>query len=167
MKILNELCPYKTVQYRSVCKPWLSIETKDLMETRDKTRERARVSKVDDDWKLYRVQRNRVNKMVNLDRKKHYDDMYSRHHKNKDISATYKAAKNQAGITKNTSPTSFLIEGNKITDPQTMANIQSKTFHEKTSKLLDKLPSSTVDPCAELQKSLDKWGVSRDNRENF
>ena len=63
-----------------------------------------------------------------VDRKKHYDDMYSRHHDNNDVSATYKAAKNQAGITKNMSPTSFLIGGNKITDPQTMANIQSDTF---------------------------------------
>ena len=167
VSILDELCPYKTVQYRSVCKPWLSTETKVLMETRDKTRERARVSNLEDDWSLYRVQRNCVNKLVNRDRKKHYDNIYSRHHENNDVSATYKAAKNQAGITKNTSPTSFLIGGNKVTDPQTMANIQSDTFHDKTTKLLEDLPPSTVDPCAELKKSLDKWGVSRDNREKF
>ena len=37
----------------------------------------------------------------------------------------------------------------------------------KTTKLLDDLPPSTVDPCAELKKSLDKWGVSRDNRDKF
>ena len=167
VEILDEICPYKTVQYRSVSKPWLSVETKNLMEIRDKTRERARLSNDEDSWRLYREQRNKVNRLVNTDRNKHYDNLYARHHANKDVSATYKAAKNQAGIVKNTSPTSFLIDGKKITDPQTMANLQSRTFSEKTSKLLDELPPSTVDPCSDLLKSLDKWGTRKDSRDKF
>ena len=167
VEILDEICPYKTVQYRSVCKPWLSVETKNLMEIRDNTRERARLSNDEDSWRLYREQRNKVNRLVNTDRKNHYDNLYARHHANKDVSATYKAAKNQAGIVKNTSPTSFLIDGKKITDPQTMANLQSRAFSEKTSKLLDELPPSTVDPCSDLLKSLDKWGIRKDSRDKF
>ena len=135
VEILDEICPYKTVQYRSVSKPWLSAETKNLMEIRDKTRERARLSNDEDSWRLYREQRNKVNRLVNSDRNKHYVNLYARHHANKDVSATYKAAKNQAGIVKNTSPTSFLVDGKKITDPQSMANLQSRTFSEKTTKL--------------------------------
>ena len=167
VQTLDAICPYKTVQHRAVSKPWLSAETKALMETRDVAREKARVSKEDVDWQLYRVQRNLVNKLVNSDRKKHYSDMYTRHSESNDVSATFKAAKNQAGITKNTSPTYFLSEGKKITDPQSMANIQSRTFEEKTTKLLNDLPPATIDPCAKLLDSLDKWGDRKNSRERF
>ena len=76
-------------------------------------------------------------------------------------------AKNQVGITKNTSPTSFLVEGKKITDPQDMANLQSKTFSDKTSKLINELSPPSVDPCSSQQNSLNKWGVRKENRVTF
>ena len=165
--ILDDMCPYKTVQYRTEVKTWLSDETKEMMMIRDTTRERARGSDDADEWKLYRSQRNLVNRLVNNDRKKHYDDLYNRHYTNKDVSATYKTAKNQVGWSKNTSPTSFILEGKKITDPQEMANVQSKTFADKTSKLLDNLPPPVIDPCSSLQQSLDKWGTKKLTRDTF
>ena len=85
------MCPYKTVQYRSECKSWLSDETKELMKVRDNTRERARESDDAEAWISYKSLRNRVNKLVNQDRKKHYDNIYTRHYNNKDVGATYKA----------------------------------------------------------------------------
>ena len=138
--ILDELCPLKTIQFRTECKSWLSDNTKDLMKIRDSTRERARQSDESDTWKLYRSQRNLVNRLVNLDRKKHYDELYTRHCNNKDVGAIYKTAKNQAGWKKNSTPTSFIVDGKKITDPQVMANLQSDTFELKTKKLLEDLP---------------------------
>ena len=104
---------------------------------------------------------------MNKDRKKHFDDLYTKHHNNKDVAATYKTAKNQVGWSKNTSPTSFLIGGNKVTDPQVMVNIQSKTFADKTSKLLDELPPPAIDPCSSLQQSLDSWGMKKLTRDKF
>ena len=83
------------------------------------------------------------------------------------MGATYRAAKKQAGISKNTSPTSFVVDGNKITNPQDMANIQSKTFHEKTTKLVSELPPPSVDPCSTLQDSLNKWGARKQARDTF
>ena len=68
--ILDDMCPYKTVQFRSECKTWLSEETKDKMKMRDNTRERARVTGSQEIWKSYRIQRNLVNRCVNTDRKK-------------------------------------------------------------------------------------------------
>ena len=165
--ILDDMCPYKTIQHRKECKTWLSDETKAMMITRDITRERARESNDTEAWKTYRSQRNLVNRLVNHDRSKHYDDIYSRHCENKDVGAIYKAAKNQIGWSKNTSPTSFTIDGKKITDPQDMANLQSKTFADKTTKLLNELPPPSIDPCASLQHSLDKWGNKKDNRDIF
>ena len=130
-------------------------------------REKARVANDADEWKNYKSQRNLVNRLVNQDRKRHYDDLYTRHYRNKDVGAIYKAAKNQVGWKKNSTPTSFTIEGQNITDPQTMANIQSKTFADKTQKLLDDLPPPSIDPVTVLQNTLNKWGAKKDSRDLF
>ena len=165
--ILDKLCPFKTIQHRTECKSWLSDDMKDMMGIRDNTRERARVANDAEIWKSYRSQRNLVNRLVNDDRKKHYDDLYARHCKNKDVGAIYKAAKNQVGWKKNSTPTSFTIEGTKITDPLAMANLQSKTFEDKTKKLLEDLPPPSIDPVSTLQNSLNSWGAKKEVRGTF
>ena len=65
---------------------------------------------------------------------------------------------------KNVSPTSFLHEGKKVTDPQAMADLQMDVFTEKTEKLIRELPPPLIDPCKLLSDSLDSWGVRRDAR---
>ena len=79
VSILDELCPYKTIQHRKECKTWLSDLTKEKMIVRDNTRECARATKDPELWTEYRAQRNEVNRLVNKDRAKHYDDIYNHH----------------------------------------------------------------------------------------
>ena len=42
VKILDEMCPFRTVQFRSKHKPWLTDDTKDMMSIRDDTREMSK-----------------------------------------------------------------------------------------------------------------------------
>ena len=104
---------------------------------------------------------------MNKDRKTHYDDIYEQHSNNNDVGAKFRTAKNQAGIRKNSTPTSFLHKGRKVTDPQAMADIQMKVFTEKIDKLIRELPPPDIDPCSVLQNSLDKWGTRKNTREIF
>ena len=110
VKTLDEMCPYRTVQFRTECKTWLTDSTKERMRLRDEKRELARNTNEPETWRQYRLLRNEVNRLVDKDRKTHYDDIYDRHYTNNDVGATFKTAKNQAGITKNSTPTSFLHE---------------------------------------------------------
>ena len=167
VNILDELCPYRTIQHRKEYKTWLADNTKDKMKRRDTLRELARSTDDPNRWKEYRTLRNEVNRQVNSDRKKYYDDIYTRHHTNGDVGATYRAAKNQVGWSKSTSPVTFVHEGVKITDPQTMADLQMEVFKNKTEKLIRDLPVVAADPCKTLRESLDKWGSKRDSRETF
>ena len=165
--ILDKMCPYKTVQHRTESKNWLTDTTKLKMLTRDVTRERARQSGDQELWSLYKVQRNEVNRLVNSDRKSHFVNLYNRHHENKDVGATYRAAKSQVGMSKNTSPTNFILNGNKILNPQEMADIMMKTFENKTEKLINDLPPPTIDPCAALKVALSGWGKLKEDRKLF
>ena len=167
VKVLDTMCPYKTIQHRTNVKTWLKNTTKDAMTARDTAREIARRSGDPEDWKHYRTLRNQVNRQVTLDKKCHYDDIYKRLDTNNDVGALYKTAKTQAGMNKNTSPTSFLQEGVRITDPQVMADIQLDTFVEKTEKLVREVPPPLIDPCELLIKTLDNWGPKKDERSMF
>ena len=97
VKVLDLMCPYKTIQHRTEVKTWLKNTTKDAMTARDTAREQARRSGDPEDWKNYRLLRNQVNRQVTLDKKSHYDDIYKRLDSNNDVGATYKTAKTQAG----------------------------------------------------------------------
>ena len=48
-----------------------------------------------------------------------------------------------------------------------MANLQMKTFCDKTQKLLNELPLPTIDPCQPLEDALTKWGDKRHERDLF
>ena len=61
VKILDDMCPYKTVQFRKECKTWLTDTTKEKMRLRDETRELARNTSNQDTWTQYRRLRNEVN----------------------------------------------------------------------------------------------------------
>ena len=50
VKFLDEMCPFKTVQFRKDCKTWLTDETKTKMRLRDDMREQARNSGNQDKW---------------------------------------------------------------------------------------------------------------------
>ena len=164
---LDKLCPYKTVQYRTECKSWLSAKTKEKMASRDLIREQARRSKDPDIWEEYKTLRNQVNREVNKDRNSHYNNLYKTHQVNKDVAAMYRTAKNQMGMKKNTSPTSFLNNGKIVSDPAVMAELQMQSFIDKINKLVNECPPPTIDPCALLQDSLNKWGQNKANRELF
>ena len=76
VSILDEMCPYRMVQFRTECKTWLTETTKEKMTTRDNLRELARTTEDPEHWVQYRTLRNEVNRCVNKDRVKHYDDIY-------------------------------------------------------------------------------------------
>ena len=140
VKILDTLCPLKTIQFRKECKNWLTEETKNMIHERDNIRELARTTGDQANWDRYKTLRNSVNNKVKKDRNLHYKNLYSKHQQNDDVGALYRAAKNQVGWTKTSTPTSFLQGGQKINCPSTMANIQMDTFVEKIKKLKEELP---------------------------
>ena len=166
-KILNELCPFKVIQQKKNYKPWVSQETLNMMMERDRTREQARLTGNTATWQSYRQQRNKVNKTVDKERRDHYKKIYEQHQTNKDISATYKTAKAQAGWKHTETPVIFQMDGRRVTAPQELANIQMETFEKKTKSLIDQLPQLTDDPLSILQEELNNWGQKKDLREVF
>ena len=64
-------------------------------------------------------------------------------------------------------PSSFLVDGNRISSPKEMANIQVDCFVNKAKKLRESLPITEGDPHWLLKTALKKWGRKAGNREVF
>ena len=75
-----------------------------------------------------------TNAQIGKDRRKHFENIYRKHHENNDVSATYRTAKTQVGWKTTTSPVNFLVNGRVVTAPQEIAEIQAKTFQDKTKQ---------------------------------
>ena len=64
-QILDKHAPVKTFQTRTKFAPWLSDTTKQLMKDRDLAQIQASSSRNENDWKNYRVLRNKGTKILN------------------------------------------------------------------------------------------------------
>ena len=67
-EILDRHAPVKVFQTRTNFAPWLSEETKQLMQERDRAQIWASSSSRKEDWSNYRVLRNKVTKKLKIDK---------------------------------------------------------------------------------------------------
>ena len=77
-RILDSEAPMGLIQRRTRYLNWLSDSTKDKMEERDKAKDKARDTKMESDWIIYRKQRNECTRLQNRDRTEHLRKTYER-----------------------------------------------------------------------------------------
>ena len=68
--LLESVAPMTKIQARNKISEWISTETKLLMEQRDRARDTAAISTLQEDWSRYKTLRNICNKRIKSDRKK-------------------------------------------------------------------------------------------------
>ena len=134
LNALDNTAPMKVIQFCKKRKPWISQETKDVIELQDSTREAARQSGLPAIWNQYQRIKNNCNRKVDKDRKKLFNDKYEMMNDEKDIKGTYSTAKQQVRWKTTGPPTSFMSDGKKVSNYQQMAEIQKKCFVKKVEK---------------------------------
>ena len=167
LEILDSEAPMATVQIKKVNKKWITEETKIKIDTRDKMREKARLSKKQEDWDEYKKQRNMCTTSLRKDRKLDTKKQFELFEQTKDVSKLYSLTKRRLGWDSSLAPTSFLVEGKQVTSPKMMADIQIDCFIEKSRKLSEEIPVSSGDPHWILRKALEKWGEKATDRKKF
>ena len=139
LEILNSLVPLKRFQPRSRRTDWISCRTKILMKLRDDMRDKAVRSSQLEDWAEYRLLRNSCNKHVKDDRKENLKKHYVRLHENNDARGLYSLTKKKMGW-KTGGAETFIINGETISNPRKMADVEIECFQNKIKNLIDKLP---------------------------
>ena len=164
---IDEQAPLVKIQPRRSYKSWLTLRTKELMNKRDIQREKARNSGTEEDWNEYKAFRNKVNKEVQKDKKKHYEEAYENSSKDKTNAELYKTMKRQIGSETGNPPNSFRIEGKTITAPEELAEAQMNYYKVKNEKLQEQVNDSTDDPLEVLKLAMEGWNSSRKDTRNL
>ena len=152
---------------------WVTVGTRNLMNSRDEARDKAKNTQIPADWITYRKLRNICTSSLLVDKKCHYRRQFEKFGKFEKFeqenysSKLYKLTKYLLGWNNSSFPVSFLINGQPVNAPQKMANILLDTFPKKVENVIAALPPITDDPHKTLKAALEKWGDSANRREKF
>ena len=140
---------------RSHYLPYLSKETKLLMEERNALKDDAVKYNDEELMKEYRNKRNEVKSRLQPDK-----DLYYKSELNDNLfssSKVWKTVYNILGIFSNKSPTKLRIDGEIVNNPQKLADTFNQIFLRKVKNLIDKSQNPPqTDPGDRLQSWLDK-----------
>ena len=105
------------------------------MKLRDKTRNKAACSNLQEDWEQYKKLRNKCTEKIRLDRKTKQKKYYTECIMNNDSKKLFNLTKNRLGIKTGGPPTQFQLDGRSINKPGEIAEIQINYFTDKITKL--------------------------------
>ena len=119
----------KCIQLKNNYKPWVSKLTKTFIKNRDILREKVRRSSLPFDWKDYKIARNKCTGKLHKYKLEFHRNLYKKIEIERDTSNMYKLTRQQLGWKKGGTPDSLLVDGNRVSSPALLANIQLDTFN--------------------------------------
>jgi len=149
---LDKYAPIKTIQIRKHYAPWLSEETKLLMQERNRAQQAALISKDISLQREYRNLRNRVTNMMRSDKNSWEVKRLS----NVGCSDQYlwKNIKSTLNWNTNGPPTKLIINGLVEGSPKQLANAMNEFFVKKINTLRNRIPLPTEDPLRFLKQMM-------------
>ena len=143
------MAPMKTVQVRTNYAPWLSQATKDLMSERDILQSRAAQTKNSEDWKKFKVLRNRINSRLRSEERNWQKLRISECGQN--ISKVWKNVKDIINWKSSGAPTQLFNNGVLHNKPQEVADCQNHYFVNKVQLIREEMPAPISDPLCKLK----------------
>ena len=157
----------KTVQVRKHHNSWLDNETKALMTKRDNLTKQAAFSQTSSDWNIYKRAKNKCTEKIRQEKRKYYKNLYKIFEMERDVSSLYKVTKTQLGWKNSSTPETFLVNGQRVSSPSKMTEIQMDAFNKKVKKLSDSIQVTGRDPLGALKLALQIWGEHATARPKF
>ena len=151
--ILDKMAPIKVFQVRTNYAPWLSANTKALMQQRDSAQKKANETNLDDDWRAYKGLRNRINNILKTEKKTWQSEKLKE--AAGDVSKTWNSVKSWLGWSTGGPPTQLFENGLLLNKPSCLARCMNEFFINKVQNLRANLPPSNMNPL-ELLRNLMK-----------
>ena len=157
-KIVNKHAPVKVFQNHCNYLPFLSDETKLLMQERDALKEEATKHSDVNLMAEYKIKRNEVKSRLKAEETEYFRHKF---HDNKmSIKNVWKTVYGILGKQENRAPSCIRKDGKVITDPKTLATTFNKIFQNKVRKLRNLTTTNPkVDPSDRLKAWLDSKGA--------
>ena len=152
--ILDEMAPMRTIQIRTKYNQFISKETLEMMKNRDNLLKIASETKNKDDWKNYKLLRNKINNRLKYEENKGKKEAVEDCGNNP--ARVWKKVKCILKWNSSGSPSQLFYKGALRTKSQDIADCQNEYFVEKVAQLIAKMPPSVSDPLYKLKSLMDK-----------
>ena len=147
--ILNSEAPMRTSQVQTRYNKYLSVQTKSLMEERDRLREIARRTQTGEDWAVFRTHRNLCTREQRKDKSNYLKAAYDKIECENDSGRLFSMTRNTLGWNRSPPPTMFRKDGKLIRKQKDLANIQAHYYKNKVDKI--KNSSLREKSCSEME----------------
>ena len=151
-KILDEMAPIRTIQIRENYAPWLSSETKQLMAERDHAQKIAADTESENDWKLFKRIRNRVNAILRNEKRNWQRKKFKECEDANDTKQIWKTVKSSLNWTTSGAPTQLFYGGKLENQPSGLATCMNQFFVSKVEILRESIGRSDTNPHSKLQQ---------------
>ena len=151
-KILDEMAPIRTIQIRENYAPWLSSETKHLMAERDRAQKVAAETKSANDWKLFKMIRNKVNSILRNEKRNWQRKKFKDCEDVNDTKQIWKTVKSSLNWTTSGAPTQLFYGGKLENQPSGLATCMNQFFISKVENLRESIGRSNINPLSKLQQ---------------
>ena len=146
--VLDEMAPVKKFQVRNHYAPWLTSSTKALITERDLAQLKAAKSGAENDWKLFKQLRNRINNKLKAERRQ----WQARRLENcTNTSDTWRIIKSWLGWSCGGPPTRLVVDGELKSKPKELAECMNEFFTNKVKSLRARIPPCRKDPLDRLR----------------
>ena len=132
---INKHAPMITKKVKGRLCPWMTTKVKQEMNIRDKLLRRARRTKAENDWSIYKRQRNNVTSLVKKVKNNYFRDLLRENARKPQKFWTILKKAFPTKEVSNHSSAAFNIEGKQTTDIVTIANKFCKYFSSVARKL--------------------------------
>ena len=156
--VLNKHAPLKS-KNKNCSKGTLKLSKGCLnkIKERDKIKAKAIKSGNNDDWRLWRIEKNKINNLIRNEKKKQENKEFSKVETGKSCSELWNYVKRNAGWIKSLSPKVIKIDEKYFSNSKDIANLLNKYFISKVTDIVDELKVINSDPTRVLRKLWDKW----------
>ena len=144
------MAPVRTIQVRKNYAPWLSKETKRLMQERNEAQKLASQTRDQDDFRQFKSLRNQATAKMRQDKKAWEKQKLSSSTNNS--SSLWKNVKSWLNWNNSGPPTKLFHHGQMISSPAGIAGIMNSFFMDKVAGLREKIPKSRIDPLSKLRE---------------
>ena len=165
--ILDRQSPVISRKIKMKNKIWISSESLDEMKVRYAARERAAQTQLPTDWETYRKSKNKCTRLNIADKRRHFEQTFSKVKSGQDVQKLYRKVKTQLGWTSGGPPQALIIDGKLNCASKPMADALMDHYTNKISKLKQNLPGGGISPTVYLEDRIRKWGARAANRPLF
>ena len=149
--ILDQMAPVQTIQVRQKYAPWLSTQTKVLINERNSAQKLAFETKKQADWDNYRKLRNQINNRLKKEKQSWQKAKLENCENENNSAKIWGNIKTWLNWSSAGSPTQLFVDGKLESRPKGIAEAMNQYFIGKVRNLRNNIPSSRSDPVGKLK----------------